>query len=98
MATASGRFAAPVSDSGSCQIYGSTVQLVGGVVTSHLADLELIHTAEARHTSRPHALTLQRLALQKSAVTAICSALFCRANLCRVKACGRLMCKLLQCE
>ena len=32
---------------GSCQIYGSTVQLVGGVVTSHLVDLELIHAAEA---------------------------------------------------
>ena len=49
---------------GSCQIYGSTVQLVGGVVTSHLVDLELIHTAEACTPSRPHALTLQRLALQ----------------------------------
>ena len=85
---------------GSCQIYGSTVQLVGGVVTSHLVDLELIHAAEACTPSRPpHALILQRLALQKSAVTAICSALFfCRENLCRVKACGRLVCKLLQCE
>ena len=30
-----------------CFQYGSTLQLVGGVVTSHLVDLELIHTAEA---------------------------------------------------
>ena len=36
-----------VKHMGSCQIYGSTVQLVGGVVTSHPVDLELIHTAEA---------------------------------------------------
>ena len=58
----------------------SATRLVGGVVTSHLVDLELIHTillhCRGLHASRPHALTLQRLALQKSAVTAICSALF----------------------
>ena len=46
-----------VSVLGSCQIYGSTEQLAGGVVTSHLVALELIHTAEAYTPSRPHALT-----------------------------------------
>ena len=72
------------SVAGSCQIYGSTEQLAGGVVTSHLLALELIH-AEVRSA-------------KKSALQIAVAADFCRAGLCRVKACGRLVCKPLQRE